>query len=38
MLFDTHAHFDDPQFDSDRDEVIKSLADDGELWQKTILR
>ena len=29
MLFDTHAHFDDPQFDSDRDEVIKSLADDG---------
>ena len=29
MLFDTHAQFDDPQFDSDRDEVIKSLADDG---------
>lgn len=29
MLFDTHAHFDDPQFDSDRDEVIKSLVDDG---------
>lgn len=29
MLFDTHAHFDDSQFDSDRDEVIKSLADDG---------
>lgn len=29
MLFDTHAHFDDPQFESDRDEVIKSLADDG---------
>ena len=29
MLFDTHAHFDDPQFDPDRDEVIKSLADDG---------
>lgn len=29
MLFDTHAHFDDPRFDSDRDEVIKSLAEDG---------
>ena len=25
MLFDTHAHFDDPQFDADRDEVINSL-------------
>lgn len=27
MLFDTHAHFDDPQFDDDRDQVIKSLKE-----------
>ncbi|MBO4412388.1 MAG: TatD family hydrolase [Lachnospiraceae bacterium] len=27
MLFDTHAHYDDPQFDPDRDEVIRSLPD-----------
>lgn len=25
MLFDTHAHYDDHQFDADRDEVIQSL-------------
>ncbi len=25
MLFDSHAHFDDPQFDGDRDTIIKSL-------------
>lgn len=29
MLFDTHAHFDDAQFDKDRDEVIKSLKSFG---------
>lgn len=29
MLFDTHAHYDDPQFDSDRDEVIRSLPENG---------
>ncbi len=29
MLFDTHAHFDDEQFDKDRDEVLKSLKDFG---------
>lgn len=29
MLFDTHAHFDDEQFDSDRDAVLKSLRDYG---------
>ncbi len=29
MLFDTHAHFDDPQFDSDRDAVIQSLKELG---------
>ena len=25
MLFDSHAHFDDPQFDGDRETVLKSL-------------
>lgn len=29
MLFDTHAHFDDEQFDTDRDEVLKSLKSYG---------
>lgn len=29
MLFDTHAHFDDRQFDKDRDEVLKSLKSLG---------
>ncbi|MEE1013126.1 MAG: TatD family hydrolase [Clostridia bacterium] len=29
MLFDTHAHFDDPQFDADRDEVLRGLKDLG---------
>lgn len=29
MLFDTHAHFDDEQFDKDRDEVLKSLVSLG---------
>lgn len=29
MLFDTHAHFDDPRFDSDRHEVIQSLSSYG---------
>ena len=29
MLFDTHAHFDDPRFDLDRDEVIQSLSSYG---------
>lgn len=29
MLFDTHAHFDDPQFDSDRENVIQSLKEFG---------
>lgn len=24
-IFDTHAHYDDEQFDKDRDEIIKSL-------------
>ncbi len=29
MLFDSHAHLDDEKFDTDRDEVIKSLKDEG---------
>ena len=29
MLFDTHAHYDEEQFDSDRYEVIESLKDSG---------
>lgn len=29
MLFDTHAHLDDPQFDIDRSDVIGSLASFG---------
>lgn len=28
-IFDTHAHYDDEQFDNDRDEVINSLKDSG---------
>lgn len=27
QIFDSHAHYDDAQFDKDRDEVIKSLKD-----------
>ena len=27
MLFDTHAHYDDPKFDADRDTVLASLPD-----------
>ncbi|MGM9662008.1 MAG: TatD family hydrolase [Oscillospiraceae bacterium] len=29
MLFDTHAHYDDEQFDPDREELLSSLADAG---------
>ncbi len=29
MLFDTHAHFDDRQFDKDRDEILRSLSSLG---------
>ena len=29
MLFDTHAHMNDPAFDSDREAVICGLKDKG---------
>lgn len=29
MIFDTHAHYDDKQFDTDRDEVLKAVESDG---------
>lgn len=29
MIFDTHAHYDDPAFDEDRDELLKGLKEHG---------
>lgn len=29
MIFDTHAHYDDRQFDEDRDELLKSFRDNN---------
>ena len=29
MIIDTHAHYDDEQFDTDRDELLKSMHDGG---------
>ncbi len=29
MIFDTHAHYDDAQFDNDRDELLKSMKENG---------
>lgn len=29
MLFDTHAHLDDPMFDADREDIIKKCKDEG---------
>ncbi len=29
MIFDTHAHYDDRQFDSDRNELLNSMQDNG---------
>ena len=29
MIFDTHAHYDDPAFDADRDELLSGLSDNG---------
>ena len=31
MIFDTHAHYDDEQFDTDRDELLSSMAAGGVL-------
>lgn len=29
MIFDTHAHYDDSQFDADRDELLRSMQEQG---------
>ena len=29
MIIDTHAHYDDEQFDTDRDELLSSMHDGG---------
>ncbi len=29
MIFDTHAHYDDKQFDNDRDELLNSMRENG---------
>ena len=29
MLFDTHAHMNDPAFDADRDQILRSLPENG---------
>ena len=29
MIFDTHAHYNDEAFDEDRDELLKSLPENG---------
>jgi TatD DNase family protein len=29
MIFDTHAHYDDEQFDIDREEILNSMKDNG---------
>ena len=29
MIFDTHAHYDDKQFDQDRGELLASMKDNG---------
>ncbi len=29
MIFDTHAHYDDDQFDQDRDELLNSMQENG---------
>jgi len=29
MIFDTHAHYDDEAFDSDRDELLASMQENG---------
>ena len=29
MIFDTHAHYDDAQFDNDRNELLQSMRENG---------
>ena len=29
MIFDTHAHYDDPQFEKDRDQLLSGMKDEG---------
>ena len=29
MIYDTHAHYDDAQFDEDREELLRAMADHG---------
>ena len=29
MIFDSHAHYDDKQFDKDRDELLRSMNKNG---------
>ena len=29
MIFDTHAHYDDEQFDTDRDDLLNTMAENG---------
>lgn len=29
MIFDTHAHYDDEQFDADREELLMSIEENG---------
>ena len=47
MIFDTHAHYDDKQFDTDREELLASMQDQGvgtivnasattDSWQKVL--
>ena len=41
MIFDTHAHYDDEEFEEDRGALIASLAEQGieesSMWQRTLL-
>lgn len=36
MLYDSHAHLDDPQFDADRDAVIQKIKDAGVVYLNNI--
>ena len=29
MIFDTHAHYDDEQFDGDRESLLESMVENG---------